>query len=164
MYVFFKLSWGSVWGCGESVWASGGPVWLDLPIDSLTWPLFQSPGFVFRPVLANMGQNTARLRAKLAVFGQKWRVSEQSSSFLPQKLPFWGKDGPSPRYTRPSWDARGYTHPSWKGDSHRRLATDPLRGSGPWMAQVDGRWTICNGSTTWIQPRMAQVDVINLLP
>ena len=133
--------------------AAWGPVWLDLPIDSLTWRLFESPGFVFRPVLAKMGQKTARLRAKLAVFWPKMAsFRAEHVVFCPKNVRCLGKDGPSPRYTRPSWDARGYTHPSWKGDSHRRLATDPLRGSGPWMAQVDGRWTICNGSTTWIQP------------
>ena len=86
---------------------SGGPVWLEKLIDSHTWRLFESPGFVFRPVLASLGQEAASFRAKLVVFCQKWTCSEQNSSFSEQKMGVVRAKMDRSTYTRPSWDAQG---------------------------------------------------------
>ena len=147
---FLQTLLGGPWG---PVWVSGGQFGLTCLSIRLHGVFLSHPDSCSGQFWPKWANKTARLRAKLTVFlAQNGEFQSRARRFLSKKCAFFGKDGPSPRYTRPSWDARGYTHPSWKGDSHRRLATDPLRGSGPWMAQVDGRWTICNGSTTWIQP------------
>ena len=55
---------------------------------------------------------------------------------LSRKNDIWGAKMEQSRSTRPSWDARGT--PTQVGrDTPIEAATDPLRGSGPWMAQVD---------------------------
>ena len=55
---------------------------------------------------------------------------------LSRKNDIFGAKMEQSRSTRPSWDARGT--PTQVGrDTPTEAATDPLRGSGPWMAQVD---------------------------
>ena len=66
--IFFSNSPGGLSGGLEgSPGLSGGPVWLEKLIDSLTWRLFESPGFVFRPVSARLGLDASSFTAKLLV-------------------------------------------------------------------------------------------------
>ena len=137
-----------VWG---SVWASEGPVWLRSAHRWLSWAYFRRPFSCSgqfctgqpwtRSKNIEKSGKTVRFESKNLRHPKKFKENHRFES----KINVFCAKMDQPR------DAQGYTHPSWDAQG------TPTQAQGY-------THTSCNGSAARIQPRMAQVDVIEILP